>query len=242
MDFVRYHFETIDSTNTWAKQNVHKFEKDKITIISAEEQTAGRGRFTRRWESPKGLNVYTTFAFYLEKYSSLIGNIPQVLAMSAVEALAELGFIVKLKWPNDLMIQDEKLGGVLCETTAIDNGLFVIAGIGINVNMPQELLQKIDRPATSLLKAGGSLYSIEKVIENLQKYFVRNLEILKLRGFKAFHDAYQRDLMYRIGDPLSFNDFRTIWEGFFHSIKEDGSLNLKLPSGEIKNFLSGEIF
>ena len=171
MQILHKHFKSIDSTNTWAKLNAHLFDVDKITLITADEQTAGRGRFKRRWESPPHQNVYATFCFFIEKHRHDIGNIPQVLAISAAEALEDLGFQPKLKWPNDVLLSNKKVAGILCETTPMSDNLAVIIGIGLNVNMPLQLLQQIDRPATSLMVEGGEKMEIEMVLESLKNNF-----------------------------------------------------------------------
>lgn len=241
MEIVRYHFTLLDSTNTWAKHNAGLFQPEKITLVTAEEQTAGRGRFQRKWESPPGQNVYASFCFFMEKYSSSIGNIPQVLALSAIQTLTSLGFTAHLKWPNDVLLNNKKIAGILCETIIVDERLCVIVGIGVNINMPLELLEKIDRPATSLLAESQKTFALEAVILSLQKHFLANMAIFFERGFAAFLDDYRQLLMHKEGDKISFHANQTVWEGFFHSIDSQGALNLTLENNLIRKFMAGEI-
>lgn len=240
MDIVRKHFKSIDSTNTWSKHNAHLFKHDAITLVTADEQTAGRGRFKRRWESPPNQNIYATFNFFVEKHRQDIGNIPQVMALSAAEGLEYLGFAPQLKWPNDVLLSSKKVAGILCETTPFSDLLCVILGIGINVNMPLNLLEKIDRPATSLLVEGGSSLEVESVYEELQNRFLHNLELFLNEGFQPFLEKYKQKMILLPDQKIRFNDNRSIWEGYYHSINQDGSLNLKLMSGEIRRFIAGE--
>lgn len=241
MEVIRKHFDIIDSTNTWAKQNGAEFPKDKITLITANEQTAGRGRFRRRWESPPGLNVYATFCFFIEKHRHDIGNVPQILALSTAKTLEEIGFEPKLKWPNDVLLSGKKVGGILAETTPLSDQLCVVAGIGVNINMPKDLLDKIDRPATSLFVESGLKYDIETVLKILETKFCKDLDLFLADGFYPFLSEYKKRIGEKPGQPIKFNDNKTIWEGYFHSINNDGSLNLRLINGEIKTFLVGEI-
>ena len=241
MEVIRLHFETIDSTNTWAKHQAHTFPHDKIMLVTAGEQTAGRGRFKRKWESPAGQNIYASFCFFLEKSRKDIGNIPQLMALSAAETLEELGFHPTLKWPNDVLLSEKKVGGILAETTPLSDYLCVIIGIGLNVNMPLDLLQKIDRPATSLFVETGKLFNIETVLESIQRHFVKNLALFIDEGFFVFLEEYKRLMILSSHKKIRFDDNKTIWEGTFHSISQDGSLNLQLDQGEVKNFLVGEI-
>lgn len=170
----RIHFETIGSTNTWGKQNADTFARDQVTLITADEQTSGRGRFKRKWESPPGQNIYATFCFFTKKPLATIGTISQVAAHSVAKTLQDHGLKPVLKHPNDVLLSGKKVSGILCETTSLDM-LCVLVGIGVNVNMPSELLEKIDQPATSLLAETGILHDIESLIKSLQKHFVASL-------------------------------------------------------------------
>lgn len=240
MDTVRRHFPTIDSTNNWGKEHAHELPHDKITLVTADTQTAGRGRFKRKWESPSGQNIYATFCFFVDPQANNIGNIPQVLAISAADVLKKLNFNPVLKWPNDILISDKKIGGILAETTVVGKMCMVI-GIGLNINMPKELLYKIDRPATSLLAETGRSFDKEHVLKELQQEFTKNLEIYFSKGFSPFLEIYRE---YMPKDPnkiLRFHDNRMIWEGTLHDINPDGSLCLRLSNGELKTFIAGEI-
>jgi BirA family biotin operon repressor/biotin-[acetyl-CoA-carboxylase] ligase len=240
MDVVRQHFKIIDSTNTWSKHNAHLFPHDKITLVTADAQTAGRGRFNRYWESPPLQNIYATFNFFVEKHRYDIGNIPQILALSTLETLETLNLHPLLKWPNDILLSNKKVAGILCETTPFSDTLCIILGIGLNINMPLEITQKIDRPATSLLIEKGSPQNIENTLSLLQHHFSKNLDQFLNEGFLPFLNTYKAKLIHHPSQPIQFNDNRTIWQGYFHSISNDGSLNLKLLSGEIRNFHTGE--
>jgi BirA family transcriptional regulator, biotin operon repressor / biotin---[acetyl-CoA-carboxylase] ligase len=242
MKINRIHFNSIDSTNTWAKQHAQELAQDALTLITAHTQTAGRGRFKRKWESPPGQNIYATFCFFREKFSAEIGNIPQVLAISTANVLKELHVNLKpeLKWPNDVLLSEKKIAGILAETTFV-NKLCVVIGIGLNINMPIDLLQQIDRPATSLCVETGQIWDVEFVLKHLEEEFIQNLKLFFQKGFSPFLETY-RLYMANIGTKkIRFHDNQRIWEGTFHSITQEGALNLTLPSGEIKTFIAGEI-
>jgi BirA family biotin operon repressor/biotin-[acetyl-CoA-carboxylase] ligase len=241
MDIIRKHFETIDSTNTWAKQHAPEFDKNHLTLITASEQTAGRGRFKRKWESPPNQNIYATFCFFIEKHREDIKNLPQVLSISACKVVENLGFEPKLKWPNDVLISGKKMAGILCETVPLSGFLCVVLGIGLNVNMPLEILQKIDRPATSLFAEDNVQRDVEEVTLQLQQQFVQDLEYFLEYGFHHFLQIYKTYIVHVEGDLIRFHDNRIVWEGTFKSVNEDGSLNLQLSSGEYKTFHAGEI-
>lgn len=240
MEVIRHHFCSIDSTNTWGKQHAHEFPQDKITLVTADRQTAGRGRFKRRWESPAGQNIYATFCFFVEPHSDSVGNIPQLLALSAAAVLTALNFQPELKWPNDVLLSGKKVAGILTETTLIEK-LCVVIGIGLNINMPLESLRQIDRPATSLMAEGGKVYEIESILSELQKKFVQDLSLFFSKGFAPFLDDYRHHMPKNPNQLIRFHDNQKIWEGTSHEINREGSLCLRLANGEVKTFRAGEI-
>lgn len=241
MQFIRRHFASIDSTNTWVKQNAHTLRHDVVTLITAGTQTAGRGRFKRRWESPPEVNIYATYCIFLEKHRSDIGNLPQVLALSVVQVLEKFGFHPGLKWPNDIILSEKKTGGILCETVPFSDLICAALGIGLNVNMPLEILQKIDRPATSMLVEGNHFFDVGEVLNQLNLEFIPMLELFLEEGFHPFLELYRKQIIHKENDWIKFHDNRSIWEGQFAGINEDGSLNLMLATGENRRFLAGEI-
>ncbi len=240
MKIQRYHFETIGSTNTWAKENAHAFFLDSMTLVTAKTQTAGRGRFNRQWLSPATDNIYATFCFFVEKERKDIGNIPQVLAIVTAQTLQGLGFESALKWPNDILLSDKKVAGILCETTPLEK-LCVVLGIGVNVNMSQDELAQIDRPATSLAIEGKTSLVSEELLNLLQINFLQALQEFLEKGFLPFLPDYKKLLWVPSNLRLCFHDNQRIWSGKFHAINDDGSLSLQLDDGEIKVFVAGEI-
>jgi BirA family transcriptional regulator, biotin operon repressor / biotin---[acetyl-CoA-carboxylase] ligase len=242
MKIVRHHFECVESTNLYGKQHAKQWPSDQITLITASSQTAGYGRFNRRWVSPQGQNIYASFCFFLDSSRTDKGNIPQVLALSAAHVFAKLHFHPQLKWPNDILLSKKKIGGILAETVALDKDCCFILGIGLNVNMNAEDLQRIGRPATSLLAEGGRPYDVESILLALQQEFQNNLLIFLEKGFAPFLDEYRNKILSGAHEIIRFSHSQNIWEGKIHSVSDDGSLYLQLPNGDIKVFSSGEIF
>src|SRR6185312_12605733 len=119
-------FDTIDSTNTWTKQNTATLDPDLLTCITATEQTAGRGRFRRRWVSGRGENITATFFFTVAKDSPILANVGQVLSLSCAHVLEQHGFSPQIKWPNDLFISGKKMAGILCETVPLPDLLGIV--------------------------------------------------------------------------------------------------------------------
>ncbi|NGX50936.1 MAG: Bifunctional ligase/repressor BirA [Chlamydiae bacterium] len=230
------HFKEIDSTNNWAKKNCRSLDLSQITRITADEQTSGRGRFNRKWLSPKDLNIYLTYLFAIDRDTIDPANLAQLLSLSIASLLDQEGVTPQIKWPNDVLIDGKKIAGLLCETT----DLAIILGAGINVNMGKELLDTIDQPATSLLVETGKSHSIEKLIKSLELLFLQDLRLYRKEGFPPFFKRYDALLTHK-GQTITLKQNGSSVTGTLHSLNPDGRLNLLLPSGEIQTISSGEI-
>ena len=241
MQTIHFHFQTIGSTNTWAKENAEQFQRQALTLVTADGQTGGRGRFNRRWESPAKQNLYATYCFFVDSNQKDAGNLSQLMGISAVQALNKLGVTPLLKWPNDVMLNGKKLGGILTEATLIEGMRCFFIGIGINVMMPKESLEIIDQPATSLIVETGRGQEISVVRNVLTETFKENLSVFIEKGFQPFFETYRSLISSKVGDRIRFSDQRHIWEGTFHEVSTDGSYVIRLPTGELKTFVAGEL-
>ncbi len=244
MKIKRYHFEVIDSTNTWAKANAKLFKQSELTLVTAARQTLGKGRLGRTWHSPAGQNIYATFCFFMDPQRKDIGNLPQIMALSAAEILALEGFEPKLKWPNDILLNNKKVGGILTETSLEGEQLFIALGIGLNVNMLPEEAVEIERPVTSLLMESietGKIFVVDELLQKLAKNFQDKLQKFYSDGFTPFLESYRNRIVHSLHGELSFRDSQKTWVGYFEKINPDGSLMMKLPNGELKAFIAGEL-
>ncbi len=241
MKIVRHHFESLNSTNVWANEHANTFETNILTLVTAGQQTGGKGRLGRGWVSPEGKNIYATFCFFMDTQRKDIGNLPQVMAISAAEVLHQNDFSIKLKWPNDLLLQSKKVGGILTETKSIEDSLFIAIGVGININMLPDDVKAIDRPATSLYIESGKTFIVEEVIQELSKNFVNKLQQFLKEGFTPFISSYKERLAHSPHSEMSFRDSQSIWHGHFAGINSDGSLAMRLANGTLKTFVEGEL-
>lgn len=241
MDIMKIHLPTVDSTNTWAKRQAESFSRGKMMVVTADEQTGGRGRFKRNWVSPSGKNIYASYCFFVEHYGKEIGNIPQIMALSVIHVLETLGFHPQLKWPNDVLLSKKKVGGILAETTSVEGGVCVVVGIGLNINMEREVLQTIDRPATSLFAETGKTFDLVTILDKLTAQFTHDITRYFAHGFAPFLEEYRKRIVKDIASPVKFHDNTKVWEGIFKAIESDGSITLLLPDNTAKTFLVGEI-
>jgi BirA family biotin operon repressor/biotin-[acetyl-CoA-carboxylase] ligase len=196
MELIHLHFETLSSTNDWAKRNLHSFDRSKLTLISAETQTAGRGQYGRKWISPSKINLYLTYCFFPEKEQEPY-MLTHLLAFSVIQTLAPLP--CHIKWPNDVIIKGKKIAGILCEVVPFATQQGVVLGIGLNVNMGREALETISQPATSLLQETGSPQDLQSLLLRLTNRFSSDLELFLAKGLTPFERSLSRYRSFRTG-------------------------------------------
>ena len=138
-------FDTISSTNDYLLRKEKNKDKD-IKICIAEEQTKGRGRRGKSWISPKFKNIYFSLNSYLKKED--LSGLRIAVALSVSEVLNKINVMSLIKWPNDLLVGNKKICGILIETAKVGELTKVVIGIGINVNM--EYSELIDQEWTSI--------------------------------------------------------------------------------------------
>ena len=138
-------FDTISSTNDYLLRKEKNKNKD-IKICIAEEQTKGRGRRGKSWISPKFKNIYFSLNSYLKKED--LSGLSIAVAISVSKVLKKINVMSLIKWPNDLLVGNKKICGILIETAKVGELTKVVIGIGINVNM--EYSELIDQEWTSI--------------------------------------------------------------------------------------------
>ncbi len=213
--------ETVDSTNTYAKNNFDLLEDG--TLVVAGTQSAGRGRLGRPWVSPPGVNIYASFV--MKNCLNPFGA-TQVLSLGALRMLRTLPGAEKLplwiKWPNDLYCGDRKLAGVLCEGVLSRHG--VIAGIGINLNLPSSKLEKISQPAISMLAATGIKYNLKKSVVALDKS-IKECYIIYNKCEKMIFDEWKSN-NFLIGHRVKIDNGRECFFAQVEDIAPDGQLQV----------------
>ena len=204
----RYHFETIDSTNTKAKE-LAAAGAVQGTLVTADAQQAGIGRRGRSWSSEKKAGIYMSMLLRPEIATDKASMLTLVAALAVERAIAEtLDCQPMIKWPNDIVLNKKKICGILTEMvlkrTEID---YVVIGIGINVNnknFPEEIVQT----ASSLSLELGDEIDREMLISEVWKrfsvYYENFLQVGDLSGIKAEyeHALINKDEKVKVLDPL----------------------------------------
>jgi len=219
------HLELVGSTQDVMKERLSSLDPGKITAITAKEQTAGRGREGRAFRSPPG-GLYMTAALHIE------GPLQKHIALSLLVGLAISRLIpkIRLKWPNDLLIDHKKVGGILIETRAP----WWLVGIGINQTTPLQHLEGLDRPVTTLVQEKADLLSLDrKILESLQAMLPQFLS----EGFAPFQKEYLEKSAYALGSEIIVRGHGVC---IFEGITSEGELSVRV--GEKREDLNfGEI-
>jgi BirA family biotin operon repressor/biotin-[acetyl-CoA-carboxylase] ligase len=158
IDGVQHRFDLrvvdiIDSTNTALLAQAMSGAPSGTCLV-AELQTAGRGRRGRAWHSAVGASLTFSLLWRFESGASSLGGLSLVVGLAVANALRALGLAAQLKWPNDILFRNQKLGGILIETQGDMLGPTVaVVGIGINVRLPDSMKAAIDQPVTDIAAA-----------------------------------------------------------------------------------------
>ena len=238
MDYL--YLEEIDSTNKYAKERVNNI--GNMTVVYTYKQTSGRGRLQRKWNYTGEDNIYASIVLKpSSKMKEVYSNLTQLLCLVLAEVFEEYGAEPKIKWPNDIRINRKKISGILAESVNEGNCLKgIILGFGVNLNVPKEILDKIDQPATSLNIETGKFIDkkefLNKVLNKFCLYYNKFLE----EGFLLIREEYKIRAEF-LNKNVSVKVFDRTIEGKAVDITENGALKLIDKNNKEQILLIGDI-
>ena len=232
MEWNIIQLEEIDSTNTEVRRQSLQQAAEAL-VVTAEKQTAGKGRRGRNWESPKGENLYFSMLLRPKMLIDKTPMITLIMALSVAKAVEKVcGLNPTIKWPNDLVLSGKKICGILTEMHLLDDQIEdVIVGTGINVN--QELFSSgLKNKATSLsLESNRKLDKTKLLDVVLDEFKALYKTFLKVQDLSFLQEEYNERLINRNKEVLVLepgNEYMAIAQGINSKgellvIKEDGS-------------------
>ncbi|MGF1762560.1 bifunctional biotin--[acetyl-CoA-carboxylase] ligase/biotin operon repressor BirA [Aliivibrio kagoshimensis] len=229
----------IDSTNQYLMDRIGHIESG--TVCLAEYQQLGRGRRGRQWISPFGSNLYLSMYWRLDAGMAAAMGLSLVVGIAIAETLKQFGCdSVKVKWPNDIYINDKKLAGILVEMTGqTGDAAHIVIGMGLNVAMTDSVGQEIDQPWTNIEKEINSPVERNKLagclIQALQDILVE-YEQLGLAGFKERWNQLDNYTGREVCLIIGNNQVKGVAQG----INEQGALMVETDKG-LQAFIGGEI-
>lgn len=232
--------EDIDSTNRLMMQRAVE-GADSGHVCLAEQQQDGKGRRGRRWTSPYGCNIYLSFLWrFAQGAPEALSTLSLVAGVTTARVAEKFGIAeVGMKWPNDILVDGRKLGGILLEFAGENSGpCYIVSGIGVNYRMPSEAGSEIDQPWTDICshskKVSRNHFTAVLMDELLSAY-----DKFHTQGFEPFMQDWQRlDVCRGQMVVLQVQDEHII--GRAEGIDEQGALLLKTESG-VKRFSYGEV-
>jgi BirA family biotin operon repressor/biotin-[acetyl-CoA-carboxylase] ligase len=237
-----HYFNEIGSTNTHARELAEHGAAEGGVVI-AESQSQGRGRLGRRWESPPFNNLYLSVILRPQLTPR---DAPQITLTAAVALIETVGFFLAdppaIKWPNDILVNNKKLAGILTEAACnAERVEYVILGVGLNLNyridaMPEELRRR----ATSLADLTGQNVSRETVLVRLIQDLDRCYGELEETGFEALRPRWEahfglrgRRVRVELGDQTIV--------GRALGIDRDGALLVEDEHGQSRSIVAGDV-
>ena len=223
----------VDSTNIYTK--LHLTEFDDRTVVCADRQTNGHGRFDRVWVDLGSENIFMSLVLKPSReFKPVYANLTQYLSVVLAEVLQEYGLEPQIKWPNDVLINGKKIAGILCETVVQgSNFKGLVLGAGINLNASLEDISKIqDKEATALnieLQTG----SVDKKVflDKLLDKFFENYDKFLQEGFVMIKDEYVKKACF-LNKNISVQVFNEKKSGFAKQINDFGELVLENDNRE----------
>lgn len=233
--------EEVDSTNSYAKKNIGKIS-DRTAVI-AKCQTSGRGRLNRSWVDLGDGNLFLSIVLKpSNSYHDIYSNLTQYLSVVLCKVLEEYGLQPQIKWPNDVLINNKKIAGILAETVMNANCLKgVILGIGVNLNSNQEDINNIpNKIATALNIEINKHVNIEEFTDKLLDKFFENYDEFINTGFSNIKDDYIKRNCF-LNNEIKVQVFNRTEEGLAQEINNKGELILKNKNNQNVTLMIGDI-
>ena len=234
-------FDSLPSTNLEAAKRAIEGEAEGLCVV-ASEQTAGRGRLQRHWASPKGAGLYFSIILRPRFDQSTWPVLTLMAAVAVHDALLDACALqTDIKWPNDILVSEKKLCGILAETVETALGRAVVVGIGINLTgkaFPPELKDT----ATSVHSATGEIVNPEGVLEALVRALQRCYEMLQSpRGAENISREWSTRSSYASGKRVRVSNGDEEVEGTTNGLERDGALRIETDAGEIRTIRAGDV-
>ncbi|MBC7264950.1 MAG: biotin--[acetyl-CoA-carboxylase] ligase [Chloroflexi bacterium] len=227
------------STNEVAKQLAGQGAPEG-TLVIAEEQTAGKGRLGRRWLAPAGTSLLLSLIFYPNLPPTHVGALTMICGLAVLDALEETaGLVGSLKWPNDILLNERKAGGILTELAVRGERIeYVIVGLGLNVNLRPAEVPGLPPDTTSVSEAAGRPVNRGELLLSLLAHVERHY--LSLQHGHLPHREWASRLSTLGQQIVAMTPEGTI-VGLARDVDETGALLILTPEGNTVRLLAGDV-
>ncbi len=236
------HLKETDSTNTRAK-DLASHGAPEGTVVIAEKQTKGRGRRGRSWFSPLSDGIYASLILRPAISPVVASKITLMAAVAVAESLLSLTQLdVRIKWPNDILINGKKIAGILTEiSTEMDRVDYIVIGLGLNVNTSfKNTSREVRERATSILAETGKRFPRIKLIRAYLQFYEKYYEMFNKSGFEPIMSRW-KELANIIGQRIIVDTISKKYIGEVLNVDDDGILILKDDQGTAHRIFSGDV-
>lgn len=219
--------EEVDSTNSYGKKLIDKFE-DKTAIIT-KKQTSGRGRLNRSWVDLGEENLFLSIILKpSETFNEIYPNLTQYLSVTLCKVIESYGIQTQIKWPNDVLIDGKKIAGILSETVMQGQKLKgIVLGVGVNLNSNQEKIDAIpNKIATSLNIETQKAIDLKEFLNKLLTEFFEHYDEFLQSGFLQIKDDYIKRNCF-LGKEVKVQVFNHMESGLAKAVNDLGELVLE---------------
>jgi BirA family biotin operon repressor/biotin-[acetyl-CoA-carboxylase] ligase len=234
-------FDSLDSTNLEAMRQARAGAPEGLCIV-AREQTNGRGRLDRSWQSPKDAGLYFSIVLRPTLEVNAWPLITLMTALAASDALMKAcGLRADIKWPNDLCVNERKLCGILAETVETEVGSAAVVGIGINLKA-NSLPATVRDLATSVETATGVLPDSARVLEEMLKAIGERYDLLQSpQGSEHTIREWCANSSYAVGRQVRVALGNDTFEGTTHGLESDGALRVEVEGHKMRIVRAGDV-
>lgn len=228
--------DAINSTNDYLKTLLQRQFVENFTIVSAENQTNGRGQMGSEWSVEGGKNL--TFSVLVKDLLLEINHIFHLNVAVAISVIDALSFLeikdLSIKWPNDILAEGKKIGGILIENSIKSDGeIYSIVGIGLNVN--QKNFENLPK-ASSLMVLKNQEFDKNEILVSILSNLGRNISLIMNKNTDPIWEKYH-SFLYKKGIPMPFENVQNEkFMGIIQGVNQYGKLQLKLEDDSIKTF------
>jgi len=229
------HLDECESTHKYMRENFANLPQ--WSVVVAENQTMGKGRHGRVWLAPKGKNLCFNILLPTKNLKpEYYAPTTQIAAITLAEILREKGIEASIKWPNDILVNKQKICGIISELLPEHS---ISLGIGLNVNTEKSDFANLDRLATSLFIETGEIFDKNAILQEFLSKFKPNFETLQEKGLEPFIEEWKK-MGYFTGHKAKIVDDGSILDGIIEAVNNDGSLLFRTEKG-LKTVWSGDL-
>lgn len=232
-----YWYDQLESTNLTAEKLARK-NCPEGTVVVADQQTQGRGRKGTRWFSPPYVNLYLSIV--VRPKFSQVHYLPFLTALAVLKTLEENGVQGELKWPNDILVDGQKIAGILIQSASEEDSLqYAVIGCGMNVNL-MEFPSELEGSVTSVALKSGKLISRESLLATFLFEFEKLYENRNSMEWKDFCAELEKHSTILRGCHVQIRQDHEVYQGITEGLDHYGGLIVNLGR-ESKIFYAGQI-